>query len=218
MSCIIKSGQIRWTEAMESLDLDHEGRLLGASGTLTDITARYLAEEKLHQASENQNNAQSLAKLGSWEYPMSARHGIYWSPQMFKLLKVSGNNPPRLSALFEKVGQEYIADLKEKIRKLSEEGLEVSSELKLKDGRWMELRASKQKGTLIDGEVLTGTLLEITNVKKYEQELIKSKQLAEKALATKSEFLSNMSHEIRTPMNAILGLTEILLKRKVLIA
>lgn len=82
----------------------------------------------------------------------------------------------------------------------------------------MELRASKQKGTLIDGEVLTGTLLEITNVKKYEQELIKSKQLAEKALATKSEFLSNMSHEIRTPMNAILGLTEILLKRKVLIA
>ena len=47
-----------------------------------------------------------------------------------------------------------------------------------------------------------------------EKELQKQKAIAETANKTKSAFLSNMSHEIRTPMNAIVGMTEILKRKK----
>ena len=43
------------------------------------------------------------------------------------------------------------------------------------------------------------------------EELSRSRELAETATQTKSAFLANMSHEIRTPMNAVLGLSSLLL-------
>ncbi len=52
---------------------------------------------------------------------------------------------------------------------------------------------------------------EINNRKKIEEELIASKETAEKASKAKSEFLANMSHEIRTPMNGVIGMSELLL-------
>ena len=52
---------------------------------------------------------------------------------------------------------------------------------------------------------------DITKRKKTEEELIKSKEVAEAATQQKSEFLANMSHEIRTPMNGVIGMTGLLL-------
>lgn len=56
--------------------------------------------------------------------------------------------------------------------------------------------------------------VDISKIKKAEEESEKALKLAENALKIKAEFLSNMSHEIRTPMNAIMGLSDIILQKK----
>ena len=64
-------------------------------------------------------------------------------------------------------------------------------------------REGKAQGVLISFD-------DITELERKEVELQISKEEAEAANRSKSEFLSTMSHEIRTPMNSILGFTTVL--------
>lgn len=60
------------------------------------------------------------------------------------------------------------------------------------------------------------SILDITEIKIAEFEILKAKEKAEKAVQIKSRFLSNMSHELRTPLNAIIGTTNIILHEEYL--
>ena len=56
------------------------------------------------------------------------------------------------------------------------------------------------------------TILDLTQFKETEKELVLAKEIAEDATKVKADFLSNISHEIRTPMNGIVGMLHLLAK------
>jgi hypothetical protein len=77
--------------------------------------------------------------------------------------------------------------------------------------RWVLEQGEAIRSSSGDILWLDGFIMDISQRKQMETDLVLAKDKAELAAEARSAFLANMSHEIRTPMNAIIGFSDLLL-------
>ena len=181
---------------------------------MSDITQRKLAQEKIQQSELRFRQLGEL--LPEMVFEVDAKGYITFANNyllsFFGLTSEQIVKRVEISTFFEKKSQNIINSY---IKQSHLQPHLPSVELVAIKNKKRQIPVLTHITAIIEkGKVnrFMGIMVDITNQKHQEQELIKAKELAEEASKAKEQFLSIMSHEIRTPMNAVIGMANILLQ------
>jgi len=177
------------------------------------ITDKYLAQKKLRVSEAQLNEAQHLARIGSWDYLLETRQ-LSWSYETYRIHGVDVGSVLNLDKANSFFVSEHQAIIQEAFQRAIREGEGWDYELQIDTAHGRRLwvrtigKVEMQGGKAVR---IFGTFQDISERKRWETEILQAKDEALAAARAKSDFLANMSHEIRTPLNAVIGMASLLL-------
>lgn len=179
-----------------------------AASTFSDITLRKNNEDEFKKTKQRLLEAQEIAQIGDWEF--DAHNNYYhWSDEIYLIY---GFEPqefiPSNETYLEFVhpdDRSYVKNATLNLELGILDYVEYRYIGKNNKTGWVSKKVKKIYDNNGDIIKLHGTIQDVTNRVIMEKDLVKAKEIAEKASITKNEFIANMSHELRTPINVIFG-------------
>ncbi|MCD6345785.1 MAG: PAS domain-containing protein, partial [Bacteroidales bacterium] len=208
---ISKSGEVFWFSWKSVLQEDK--KLIHV--VARDISLRKKTIQKLEEQSRRFFLATKATDTGIWDW-LIHQNKVYYSNSWKSQL---GYEKDELTDSFETWQMLLHHDDYERANNELSAYLENPTELfesefrlRHKDGsyRLIYCRAASLIGKDMKPYRMLGTHRDITEQRKFENELKDARIKAETANIHKNNFLANMGHEIRTPMNGIIGFSELL--------
>ena len=206
------SGKEFWFERQYNPVYNENNQLTGVTIWSSNITERKKAEETTRINERKFRTLTTLAPVGIYQHDANGNL-IYVNEKLLEILGISIAEAYSSSPLRNTHPEDYTA-VKRKWDKIYAAQGEFNMEYRIISPEGIIRYVTEQAVPLKDNEEkfigYMGTVTDITEQKQKAQ-LETEKELAEKSLKFKSEFLAGMSHEIRTPLNGILSMSELLL-------
>lgn len=212
-----KAGEIVWLDTFLYADHNKNGGLQCVNQLCIDITDVKKKEEEHRKTQERYNLAITAIKDGIWDWDMVV-DDIFLSKAFLEIIGYTKEEIPDFRKFWE---AEVHPDEREDLYKALHDHIDGKTDvfvslhrIKHKNGNWIWVESKGKCFRDENGKAyrFLGTLTDITERKRNEEEIINARKEAENALKTKAEFLATMSHEIRTPMNAVIGMSGLLME------
>jgi PAS domain S-box-containing protein len=181
---------------------NREGRLKWIEGYIADITEQKNAELALQKSEEKYKNLVENSLVGIYTTNLNGEL-IYANKAFCEILGYTHADEINIEELYPSIEKriELINEIKKKDKVSNYESVLLT---KLGERKNITLNAS------LNGNEISGMMMDTTQNKQYEKQIITAKEEAETASKIKDAFIGNISHEIRTPLNAINGFSNIL--------
>ena len=205
-------GELRYVRSVGFPVFD-DGKLKSVVGTAIDVTEQEQMTQELRRREAHLVEAQRLSQTGSFDWSVLDGE-ISWSDETFRIFGYDQTAKPTLELVLQRVHPDDKALVQQILERASRDGTRFDGEYRLlmPDGSIKHLQVLARALKTSSGHVVLGTVTDVTERKRGEQERARLEQRLRQAekMEAVGPLASGIAHDFNNVLLGILGYGEML--------